>query len=101
MQFFGPFGIASGGLGAAIGAYLVIAKVVAGLRGGAEAFRAYRIGTSPWLMLSVLLIVLGVQFFMMGLLGEMSTRTYHETQGKKIYEIRDVIESQEAGAKDG
>jgi glycosyltransferase involved in cell wall biosynthesis len=101
MQFFGSFGMASAGLGVLIGTYLVIAKVVTGLTGGSEAFRAYRIGTSPWLMLSVLLIVLGVQFFMMGLLGEMSTRTYHESQGKKIYVIRDIIEGGEAGAQDG
>ena len=57
------------------------------------AFRNFRIGTSPWLMLSVLMIVLGVQFLMMGLLGELLTRTYHEAQQKPIYTVRRLIEA--------
>jgi hypothetical protein len=49
----------------------------------------------------VLLIVLGVQFLMMGLLGELLTRIYHETQGKPIYAVRRVLEApeQESGEK--
>jgi hypothetical protein len=92
MQFFGWFGIGSGGLGILIGLYLALKKIVIGLTQGREAFRAYHIGTSPWLMLAVLLIVLGVQFFMMGLLGELITRTYHEAQGKRTYVVRRIIE---------
>jgi glycosyltransferase involved in cell wall biosynthesis len=95
MQFFGLFGLGSGGLGILIGLYLVLSKIAVGIWKGRAAFEAYRIGTSPWLMLSVLLIVLGVQFFMMGLLGELITRTYHEAQGKKIYAIRRVIQAAE------
>ncbi|MBN1934025.1 MAG: glycosyltransferase family 2 protein [Anaerolineae bacterium] len=91
MQFFGLFGLGSSGLGVLIGAYLVISKIVRGLIGGAEAFKAYQIGTSPWLMLAVLLIVLGAQFLTMGLLGELITRAYHEAQGKTIYAIRECI----------
>lgn len=101
MQFFGLFGIASGGMGILIGLYLVVAKVVTGIWKGAEAFRAYRVGTSPWLMLSVLLTVLGVQFFMMGLLGELVTRTYHEAQGKRIYAVRRIVEHRKADETDG
>ena len=47
-------------------------------------------------MLSVLLIVLGVQFLMMGLLGEIMTRTYHEAQNKPIYVVRRVHEAEPA-----
>ena len=96
MQFYGLFGLSSGGLGVLIGLYLVVSKVVVGLVNGRDAFRSYQIGTSPWLILSVLLVVLGVQFLMMGLLGELITRTYHEAQGKKIYAIRQIIEHPEA-----
>lgn len=92
MQFFGLFGLASGGVGFLIGLYLVVAKITIGILRGEEAFRAYSIGNSPWLMLSVLLIVLGSQFFMMGLLGEFIARTYYEAQGKKVYVVRRVIE---------
>jgi hypothetical protein len=49
-------------------------------------------------MLSVLLIVLGVQFLMMGLLGEILTRTYHEAQDKPIYVVRRVLERKEPPA---
>ncbi|MBN1582542.1 MAG: glycosyltransferase family 2 protein [Anaerolineae bacterium] len=89
MQFFGLFGLSSSGIGVLIGVYLVIAKIVAGISKGIEGFRAYKIGTSPWLNLSVLLIVLGVQFLTMGLLGELVTRAYHEAQGKDVYIVRD------------
>ena len=92
MQLFGAVGLLSSGLGGLIGLYLVSAKVVHGILEGVEGFRAYRIGTSPWLMLAVLLMVLGVQFLMMGLLGEILTRTYHEAQDKPIYAVRQVIE---------
>lgn len=95
MQFFGWFGLGSGGLGTLLGGYLVAAKIIAGIKGGIDGFRAYRIGTSPWLMLSVLLIVLGVQFLTMGLLGEMITRAYHEAQGKNVYVIREILERRE------
>jgi hypothetical protein len=95
MQFFGLFGMASGGIGFLIGTYLVLSKIAVGVIQGRAAFRAYQIGTSPWLMLAVLLMVLGVQFFVMGLLGELTTRTYHEAQGKRIYAIRRIIEHRE------
>jgi glycosyltransferase involved in cell wall biosynthesis len=95
MQLFGAIGLLSGGLGGLIGLYLVGNKIIQGILGGAEGFRSYRIGTSPWLMLAVLLIMLGVQFLMMGLLGEILTRTYHEAQGKPIYAVRQVLEISE------
>ena len=41
------------------------------------------------MLLAILLTVLGVQFVSIGLLGEMLVRTYHESQGKPIFRIRD------------
>jgi hypothetical protein len=35
--------------------------------------------------------VLGIQFFLMGLIAEMLVRTYHESQGKPIYTIKAKI----------
>ena len=43
-------------------------------------------------MLGILFMVVGVQFLTMGLLGEMLVRTYHESQGKPPYVIRDILE---------
>jgi glycosyltransferase involved in cell wall biosynthesis len=92
MQLFGTIGLLSSGVGGSIVLYLFGAKIVNGLLYGEQGFRIYRIGTSPWLMLGVLLTVLGVQFLMMGLLGEILTRTYHEAQGKPIYVVRQVLD---------
>jgi hypothetical protein len=39
----------------------------------------------------VLLTVLGVQFITMGLLGELVVRTYHESQRKPTYMIRELL----------
>jgi glycosyltransferase involved in cell wall biosynthesis len=96
MQLFGTVGLVSSGIGGLILVYLAGAKVINGLLYGEEGFRAFRIGTNPWTMLAVLLTVLGIQFLMMGLLGEILTRTYHETQGKPIYVIRQVLEAPQA-----
>jgi hypothetical protein len=96
MQLFGTVGLASSGIGGLILVYLAGAKVINGLLYGEEGFRAFRIGTNPWTMLAVLLTVLGIQFLMMGLLGEILTRTYHETQGKPIYAVRQVLETPQA-----
>jgi glycosyltransferase involved in cell wall biosynthesis len=93
MQLFGTIGLVSSGLGALVLLYLAGVKIINGLLYGEEAFRAFRIGTNPWTMLAVLLTVLGVQFLMMGLLGEILTRTYHEAQAKPIYAVRQVLEA--------
>ena len=82
MQLFGLLGLALGSVGVLLNLYLVSLKVIYGYR--------YPIGDRPLLMLAVLLVIIGVQFVMLGLLGEMVVRTYHETQKKPIYYIRAV-----------
>ncbi len=47
---------------------------------------------NPLLLLAVFLAILGVQFMMLGLLAELIIRTYHESQGKRIYVVRQVVE---------
>ncbi len=46
---------------------------------------------NPLLILSAFLLFSGVQFFALGLLGELVTRTYHEVQNKSIYTIKETI----------
>jgi glycosyltransferase involved in cell wall biosynthesis len=48
---------------------------------------------NPLLLLAVFLAIVGVQFIMLGLLAELIVRTYHESQGKPIYVVRQVVES--------
>ncbi|MEJ2684548.1 MAG: glycosyltransferase family 2 protein [Candidatus Sulfobium sp.] len=81
LQFFGPVGIFSGALGGLISLYLSMEKILMGKD----------IGGRPLLLLGVLLIIVGIQFIGMGLLGEMMVRVYHETQKKPIYVIKKVI----------
>ena len=49
-------------------------------------------GARPQFMLAVLLIFTGMQFITLGLLGEMLSRTYHESQNKPTYVIREILE---------
>ncbi len=95
MQLFGTVGLLSSGIGGLILMYLAGTKIVNGLLYGEEAYRAFRVGSNPWTMLAVLLVVVGIQFLMMGLLGEILTRTYHETQNKPIYVVRQVLEGEQ------
>jgi glycosyltransferase involved in cell wall biosynthesis len=46
---------------------------------------------TPLPVLAMVLLVLGIQFFLMGLLAEMLVRTYHESQAKAIYAVREKI----------
>jgi len=92
MHLFGGVGVLSATAGLVMGLYLAAIKLWAGIQDGAEGFRSVRIGDRPLLMLAILLIILGVQFLVMGLLGELMVRTYYESQNKPIYYVRDVIE---------
>lgn len=47
-----------------------------------------RMNRNPLLLLSVLLVVVGVQFISLGLIGEVLARTYFESQGKPPYQVR-------------
>jgi glycosyltransferase involved in cell wall biosynthesis len=81
LQFFGPMGLVSGSVGVLISLYLSIEKIISGKD----------IGGRPMLLLGALLIIVGIQFIGMGLLGEMMVRVYHETQKKPIYVIKKVL----------
>ena len=54
---------------------------------------------NPLLLLAVFLGIVGVQFILMGLLAELSIRTYHESQGKAVYVVREVIGNAEPAAE--
>ncbi len=91
MHIFGQLGIASGALGVLLGGWLTGTKLWAGITGGMDAFHETQIGERPLLLLSVLLMILGVQFLVMGLLAEMNVRTYYESQNKPVYHVREIV----------
>jgi glycosyltransferase involved in cell wall biosynthesis len=81
MQVFGLGGFASGALGLLICAWLVVRKLALG----------EDIGSRPLLLLGVLLIVVGVQLVSLGLVADVVSRTYHESQSKPPYYVRERI----------
>jgi glycosyltransferase involved in cell wall biosynthesis len=91
MHLFGSLGIIFGGAGVALGLYLTGLKVWAGIQDGLAGFNSTRIGERPLLLLAVLLVILGVQFLVMGLIAELIVRTYYETQEKPVYYIQEVV----------
>jgi glycosyltransferase involved in cell wall biosynthesis len=46
-----------------------------------------------WVTTPFMLIFFGIQFISMGLLAELQTRTYHESQKKPVYTVRELVES--------
>ena len=91
MRLYGSLGLLSGLTGVAIGGILALIKIYQGFVGGWAAFHAYQIGSRPLFLLGILLIILGVQFMMMGFLGEMIMRTYYEARNKPVYTIRRIL----------
>jgi len=92
MRLFGSIAIISGIAGILVGGSMALAKIWAGISGGWAAFHAYTIGDRPLLLLAVLLVVVAVQFLMMGLLGEMLIRIYYEARDKPAYYIRKILQ---------
>jgi glycosyltransferase involved in cell wall biosynthesis len=80
LQFFGLIGGAIGLLGAAISGWLAYEWVIG----------ATSLSNRPLLLLGILLIVTGVQLVTIGLVAEIQSRTYHESQNKPIYRIREL-----------
>jgi glycosyltransferase involved in cell wall biosynthesis len=79
MHLFGPIGFISFGLGAAINIYLLILKIM-----------GQDIGGKPLLILGLILLIGGIQFITIGIVADINTRTYFESQNKKTYTVRKV-----------
>jgi glycosyltransferase involved in cell wall biosynthesis len=84
LQIFGLLGLIMAVPGAAITGYLALLKVVQGQAIGPRL---------PLLLIGSLLVMTGVQLITAGLLAELQARTYHESQDKPTYVIREIRES--------
>lgn len=82
MHVFGLFGVLAMASGMLLGLYLTYVKLWSG----------QDIGDRPLLILAVLLLLAGMQLFSFGLLGELLMRTYHESQNRPIYRVREIID---------
>ncbi|MCX7603165.1 MAG: glycosyltransferase family 2 protein, partial [Bryobacteraceae bacterium] len=81
MHFFGRIGLASITVGGLILAFLLVKKIF-----GHEIIMAH----GPLLFAGGLLFVVGLMMFTTGLLGEILMRTYFESQGRRIYAVREI-----------
>lgn len=81
IQLFGKWGIYTIFIGVLTGAMTVYMKL----------FDHLSMNRNPLLILTLFLLFMGIQFIVMGLLGELNARTYFESQGKPIYVVRDRI----------
>lgn len=90
LQIFGLAGMISFVAGLGLSIYLTIIRL----------FFDQPLSDRPILLLAILLIMLGVQLIVMGLLGELIVRTYHESQGKSIYVVRTVLHSAEEDSQE-
>jgi glycosyltransferase involved in cell wall biosynthesis len=83
IYIFGGLGLASGIGAIASGWYVVYQKIA----------NDFAINRNPMLVLTAMLITTTIQFILMGLLAELLVRTYHESQNRPTYVIKQILES--------
>jgi glycosyltransferase involved in cell wall biosynthesis len=81
---FGAPGLTMCGAGVLCGAFTLYEKFAAGVY----------VHRNPVILLAVFLFSLGAQFILIGLLAEISIRTYYESQDKPIYFVREIVETE-------
>ncbi|MEX1316843.1 MAG: glycosyltransferase family 2 protein [Synechococcaceae cyanobacterium] len=81
MHVFGVGGLAAMGAGLLISLWLVGEKLILGTD----------LGDRPLLLMALISFLTGVQLFCFGLLAELQMRTYHESQGRPIYRVRETL----------
>lgn len=79
MHLFGTLGFISLGLGVLINLYLLVLKIM-----------GQDIGGKPLLILGLILLLGGIQFITIGIIADINTRTYFESQNKKTYNVRKI-----------
>jgi glycosyltransferase involved in cell wall biosynthesis len=83
LQMFGSVGIVMGAVGALMCAWVTYQR-----------FFGYQSANRPLLIVGCMLGLVGIMLIMNGLLAEMQARTYHESQDKPTYVIREIREAQ-------
>jgi glycosyltransferase involved in cell wall biosynthesis len=82
LHFFGLLSLLGVGAGSGIGFFLLYKKFFL--------HRAIMLEHGPLLFVAMLLFLTGIQFLSVGLIGEMLSRTYYESQKKPIYALREI-----------
>jgi glycosyltransferase involved in cell wall biosynthesis len=82
LHFFGLLGLLLAGLGSFLGCSLAFKKLVL--------HQAIMLQNGPLMFAATLLILVGVQTLCLGLVAEILSRTYYESQAKPIYAVREI-----------
>ncbi|MCO6431622.1 MAG: glycosyltransferase family 2 protein [Deltaproteobacteria bacterium] len=91
IHLFGTIGLLSSAAGTITLAILTYQRL----------FQHVPMGNRPLLALGVMLIIIGLQFLVFGLLAEVLARTYYESQDKPVYVVRRIIASAPEGTPNG
>src|SRR4051794_31547770 len=78
---FGMFGVLAIALSFIAGVWAVVLKF----------WKNVSFILTPLPVITVVMLAIGIQFLLMGLLAEMLVRTYHESQSKRVYGVREQI----------
>lgn len=92
MHFFGKWGLIAVTLGTAVLLYMIFEKLI-----GHDIIVEH----GPLLVAGALLWLAGLMMLSTGLMGEMLTRTYFESQGRRIYAVREIRSRKEPQVTDG
>jgi glycosyltransferase involved in cell wall biosynthesis len=82
LHFFGLWSLLGVGAGTGIGLFLLYDKL--------WLHKSIMLEHGPLLFAAMLLFLTGIQFLSVGLIGEMLSRTYYESQKKPIYTLREI-----------
>jgi glycosyltransferase involved in cell wall biosynthesis len=93
MHFFGSLGLIGTGLGGIILFYLAVHKILYGHDIVDE--------HGPLMVAGALMLLGGIMMFCTGLIGEVLMRTYFESQGRRIYAVREIRTRREPQVTDG
>ena len=93
MHFFGSLGLVGTGPAGAIMAWLAIHKLTGPRNRHGE--------HGPLMFAGGLLLLGGLMMFSTGLIGEMMMRTYFESQGRRIYAVREIVTRKQRGVAGG
>ncbi|MDD3607243.1 MAG: glycosyltransferase family 2 protein [Candidatus Moranbacteria bacterium] len=83
LHLFGGMGLLLSILGSGILVWMFIDRL----------FRSASLGNRIWPMIGVFLVMIGVQFFIFGLLADILIKTYHQTKNETAYDVKEIIEN--------
>lgn len=85
LHFFGPMGLFSIASGMIIAFWLLLKKIIY----GTDVFEQH----GPLMLFATVLFLTGVQLISCGLVGELMSRTYFESQNKPVYSVEKILTS--------